>query len=288
MKKLFCTLVLCICCAALLAAAGHASAEPSAKIKFHDVLLAMDAEEIDISGVELSGTEEVEAILPQFPNLKKVVMCDCGIPNETMAELNDKYEEIRFVWRVQLGALTARTDDTWFAPVTVEQSIWADQADNLKYCIDMECIDLGHMRLPDCNWAANMPHLKYLILADNYLMNDLTPLANCKELAFLEVFLTDVRDYSPLLGCTALENLNISYTQGDPATLAGMDQVTHLWWAGSFERYVDGVKITEYLNELLPNAEIHTEQISSTGAGWRHLPNYYAQRDIIGMWYMDT
>lgn len=284
MKKLICTLLLCIYCINLLPAA---SAEAAKAVKFHDITFASDAEEIDVSGIEMTP-EEIEAILPQFTNLQKVVMCGCGIANEAMAELNDKYEDIRFVWSVQIGNLTVRTDDTWFAPVTEDEYVWGDMCDDLKYCIDMECIDLGHMWLSHCEWAANMPKLKYLILADGGV-SDLTPVSNCKELVWLEVFLTPVKDYSPLKECTSLVNLNISYTQGDPTTLAGLDQVTHLWWAGSYDRmFPTGETYTHYLNELLPNAEIHTEEISATGAGWRKLPNYFAMRDMIGMYYMET
>jgi hypothetical protein len=37
----------------------------------------------------------------------------------------------------------------------------------------------------------------------------------------------------------------------------------------------------------MPNTRIVYTEGSSTARGWRELPNYYAQRDILGMWYME-
>lgn len=250
------------------------------------VTFPTDAVEIDLSGVAMEDTQAVEALLPYLPQVKKIIMCDCGIPSPEMAALGQRHPEIRFVWRVKLGPLSARTDDTWFAPITKRQLIGGRDADELKYCTDMECIDLGHCWIRDCEWARGMKKLRYLVLADTYV-TDLSPLSELKELAYLELFVTPVRDYSPLLGCTGLEDLNLGYTYGDPTPIARMTWLKNLWWGGIHHvPWVSGQSPAAMLQHGLPDTRIVLYAGSSTGMGWRNLPHYYEMRDRIGMYYM--
>jgi hypothetical protein len=48
--------------------------------------------------------------------------------------------------------------------------------------------------------------------------NDISALANCPELEYLEVYGSDVTDLSPLAACTKLKHLNISRMQVDDIT----------------------------------------------------------------------
>lgn len=245
-----------------------------------------NAQEIDLSGVDMENTEAVEALLPYLPEVRKIIMCDCGIPSPEMAELGKRHPEIRFVWRVKLGPLSARTDDTWFAPITKHQLIGGSDADELKYCTDMECIDLGHCWISNCEWAREMPNLRYLVLADTYV-KDLSPLSGLKKLTYLELFVTPVRDYSPLLGCTGLEDLNLGYTYGDPTPIAQMTWLKNLWWGGiHYVPWVKGQSPAAMLQHGLPDTTVTLYAGSSTGMGWRNLPHYYEMRDRIGMYYM--
>ncbi|MGM9604965.1 MAG: hypothetical protein ACI3XG_07855 [Faecousia sp.] len=245
-----------------------------------------NAREIDLSGVAMESTEAVEELLPYLPEAEKIIMCDCGIPSPEMAALGARHPEIRFVWRVKLGPLSARTDDTWFAPITKHQLIGGSDADELKYCTDMECIDLGHCWIRDCEWARGMKNLRYLVLADTYV-KDLTPLSGLKKLAYLELFVTPVRDYSPLLGCTGLEDLNLGYTYGDPTPISQMTWLKNLWWGGiHYVPWVNGQSPAAMLQHGLPDTRVTLYAGSSTGLGWRNLPHYYEMRDMIGMYYM--
>ena len=123
-----------------------------------------------------------------------------------------------------------------------------------------------------------MPHLKYLILADTKV-TDLTPLTGLKELAFLELFMLDIKDYAPLESLTGLEDLNLYYTFGDPNVILRMTWLKNLWWNGC-----DG-EVQLQLRETMPDCKFSFNSFSSTGAGWRKLPNYYAQRDMLGLDY---
>ena len=243
------------------------------------VIADMSATELDLSGIALDSVAQVEAVLPYLPRLQKVIMCDCGISNEEMDALNRRHPDIQFVWSVNIGPyLRVRTDITALIPV--KHGVWVDDEDcyNLRYCTEMVCLDLGHQDLTRCDFVAYMPKLKYLILADTHI-SDLTPLENCKELIFLELFLTWVRDYSPLLGCTALEDLNLGYTYGDNSIIAQMTWLDRLWWSG-------GGGSRAILAPALPDTQIHLTSGSSTGEGWRKGQNYYDMRDMLGMGYM--
>ncbi len=251
-----------------------------------DVIFPTNAREIDLSGVPLEGTEAVEHLLPFLPEAEKIILCDCGIPSPELAALGERHPEIRFVWRVKLGPLSARTDDKWFAPITKHQLIGGHDADELKYCTDMECIDLGHCWIRDCEWAREMPKLRYLVLADT-VVKDLSPLSGLKNLTYLELFVTPIRDYSPLLDCTGLEDLNLGYTYGDPTPISQMTWLKNLWWGGiHYVPWVNGKNPAAMLQHGLPDTKIMLYAGSSTGMGWRNLAHYYEMRDIIGMYYM--
>ena len=246
-----------------------------------EVSIPTDAEEIDISGHAVSSAAEIEKILPYFPNLKKVVMCGCGLDNETMDSLNRRYEDIRFVWSVYMGSVLLRTDATYFMPVKWGAQVTTEDLYNLRYCTDMICVDIGHMDVDSCEWAAFMPNLRYLLLADTKIY-DITPLKDLKNLIYLELFLTRVTDLTPLIGCTALEDLNLCYTYGDPRPLLEMPWLKNIWWSG-------GWGLSAYAHQFRENnPDIRLEYItvSSTGGGWRELPNYYDMRDLVGMGYM--
>lgn len=244
-----------------------------------DLTVSTAAEEIDLSGQELGAADAIEKLLPYFPNLKKVTACGCGIESEAMAALQERYAHIRFVWSVELAGLLLRTDDVYFMPNKYGAKCTDANIYDLRYCVDMVCVDVGHgENVTNCEWAAYMPKLKYLILADSGV-HDISPLAGLTELVFLELFQSRVKDYSPLLTCTALEDLNLCYTYGSPEPIAQMTWLKRLWWSGSWEART-------LLPEKLPDTLMEFYSLSSTGNGWREGQHYYDMRDIVGMGYM--
>lgn len=244
-----------------------------------DHLLRTDAVEIDISNTPMESTEEIEALLPCFPLLEKVVMCQCGISDEEMDALNQRYENIRFVWSVNLGGMLFRTDAVHFTPNRWGLSLKNEDVYPLRYCTDMVCVDIGHnMTVTNCEWAAFMPNLKYLVLAETGI-SDISPLAGLENLVFLELFLSRVTDYSPLLSCKSLEDLNLCYTAGSWEPIAQMTWLKRLWWSGSWAARTN-------LADKLPDTQAEYLSLSSTGRGWREGQHYYDMRDFIGMRYM--
>lgn len=243
--------------------------------------------EIDLTGMILSSPEDVVEPLSYFPNLEKVVMCECGpdqktwFDNETMAAFREKMRpEYKVVWTVRINSMKARTDDTWFMPNKYGQVVTNFQVQNLKYCEDMICVDLGHMAIQNIEFVEYMPHLKYFIIVDAPLMY-IDSISTCKELIYLEFFWTWLNDFTPLLECTALEDLNVSRTNGDPMVFKEMTWLKNLW--------IDGNDLTDAekkeLEAALPNTYIKYCYGLMAGNGWRLLQNYYDMRDLLGMPY---
>lgn len=244
-----------------------------------DRKFSSDAKEIDLSNLPLDSVKEVEEWLPCFPELEKVIMCECGISNEEMDALNQRHEDIRFVWSVDLAGMLFRTDAIHFTPNRWGLKLTNENIANLRYCTDMVCVDIGHAKkVTNCEWAASMPELKYLVLAETGI-SDITPLTGLEKLVFLELFLSRVRDLSPLTTCTALEDLNLCYTHGDPAPVGEMKWLKRVWWTGDWKARRD-------LPKLLPDTQLEFSSSSSTGKGWREGQHYYDMRDFIGMKYM--
>lgn len=249
-----------------------------------------DIEELDVSGWQVESPDQIEKLLPCFFNLERVIMCGCGLDDETMDALNRRYEDIRFVWSVRIKDVDIRTDAKWFYPFKYQRDMIVGEEDlyPLRYCTDMEAIDIGHMTtVQTCDWAAYMPNLKYLIIVETAI-TDISPLGNLKNLVFLEIFTTKITDYSPLLGCTALEDLNLGQTYGDPGPILQMTWLKNLWWSGIEGSYgLPCSDAPQRLREALPNTNMKFNlETPNVNNGWRQLDNYYAMRDLMDVFYL--
>lgn len=254
-------------------------------------------EEIDLSGIQIEDTAEIEKALPYLKKLNKVVMSDCGISNEDMDALNRKYEDVKFVWTVYFGVgYHLRTDDTVFIASLFygsAQSAKGDLNDNtinpLKYCTDMVAIDIGHQHITDCSIFAEMKDLKWLIIAMNNI-SDISALANCKELYYLEAFWNPIRDLTPLLECKKLRHLNICQcdTEGSLDKLAQMTWLERCWMSGGGTYNDRTDRDYVYSNEFLPHTMKRLRGLDHTGDGWRNYPAYFEMRDVFHGEYYTT
>lgn len=225
--------------------------------------------------------EDLEKKMSYLSDAKQVFLGKCGLDNEELAALRERVRDsYKLVWTVQLGKkLTARTDDTTFMPVREHVYYFLDEdAYNLRYCEDMLCVDVGHMGLTNIDFVKGMPHLQILVLAHNGQLQDISPISSCKELIFLELDWSAVKDFTPLVGCTSLEDLNIGLTYPSVEPLMQMTWLKNLWMVDRGGAY--------QLSQALPDTKIVASADVTVGAGWRNLPNYYKMRDMLGMEYM--
>lgn len=238
--------------------------------------------EIDYSGMDVS-IAQIEAAMAYYPGAEKVFLGYCDLDYEELAVYRDRVRpEYKVVWAMMMGKVPVRTDDVFFHPYQHEvYNVFDKDLVNFKYCEDMICVDLGHNSLYHCDWAEGMPNLKYLILAWNIYLEDISGLANCKELVYLELGWTQVRDFTPLLGCTKLEDLHLKYVYSDPGAIRQMTWLKNIFWEACKPIY------QEELKKSLPDTYILFGGENSQTKQWRKLDNYFAQRDVLQMPYMN-
>ena len=236
--------------------------------------------EIDYSNIAMSSVNEVKQAMRYFPNAEKVVLSNCGIDNETMSAFRDEMrQEYKVVWTVYITKMPVRTDVTIFHSSGLHVCLVNEMSYDLKYLEDLVVLDIGHSYIKYIDWIAYMPELKYVILADNWLM-DISPIVNCQKMIYLELFNNQhLKDITPVRECKALQDLCISQLYVDPMSVEGMDW---LHWL-----QMDCVKVTQEqrkaLQESMPNTHIEFDRDFS--GGWRDLQNYFDMRDLMGLPY---
>ena len=227
-------------------------------------------------------TQQVEEAMAYFPNAEKVILPACYFHNETMSAFRDKMRpEYKVVWTVYVTKKPVRTDQEIIHSSAYKVCFIDELSQDLVYCEDAIVVDIGHSYVKDVSWVRGMPKLKYLILAHNWV-KDITPLSTCKNLVYLELFWNGyIPDFTPLLECTALEDLNVSGTPTDMTPLYQMTWLKNLW------ANCKGISAAEdaALREALPNTTIMTSGGDYTTGGWREIQGYYDMRDIMGLPY---
>ena len=160
----------------------------------------------------------VEKVLPCMHNCTFLDMDSCGVGSDRMVEIRDAFPDVKVVWRIEFGAgmtYSLRTDATtclaslsggdWGQGPRDPEDVWG-----LQYCTDMKYLDLGHNNnLRTLFFCEYMPDLEVLILSRDHL-RDLSPLANCKKLRYLELFWNPLDDITPLAGLENMTDLMIS------------------------------------------------------------------------------
>lgn len=256
--------------------------------------------EVDLTQVEVTDLGEVEQKMAYLPDLVTVTFGVCGIDepkwgnskskltaspieNEDMAAYRDRVrEDYKVVWTLRLGpSIALRSDADNFMPNHFGVGQLPDNyAYNLRYCEEMVCLDVGHMTLTDISFVEFMPNLKYLILAWTEVQY-IEPIRTCKNLVFLELDNSCIRDLSPLVGCTALEDLNLGNTFCDVTPILEMTWLKNVY-------FILGSKASAWkVSQAIPTAHVVASGDATVGGGWRRLPNYYDMRDCLGMYYMN-
>lgn len=246
---------------------------------------------LDLSRIVMRTTDELESMLPCFYDLQQVDMISCGIGNDAMEALNARHPGTKFVWRVAVSGVWVRTDAKYFMPYKRGIKTIGDLS-TLKYCHDMVCIDTGHFGVRSFGFVEYMPNLRFLLLLDCYVQ-DLSSIASCTSLEFLELAQTPLSDYWLLTNLTNLKNLNLSATpydedrchavgRADITPLYQMTWLDRLWFTRSNMK----TDLRDTLKAALPDTIVTLYTGGCTTCGWRQSPNYYEHRDILGMWYM--
>lgn len=250
--------------------------------------VSSDMEEIQYRkiGISDSDLELVRDVLPLLASCKRFVLDYCGPSYKALAELRDEFPDKGIVWRVNFGPDSLLTD----AKVLWSTYVFDSNSFVLKYCNELEYIDIGHDEgITDISFVSYMPNLKVLIISLTDI-DDISPLANCTELEYLEIFRTNVKDISPLAGLTKLEHLNMCNLEiTDLSPLYGLKNLKRLWMMNLYWIKADNPQRTE-IAEQLPDCEIvdFLNDGDLTGHGWRKdgygnlVPRYELLKEQIG------
>lgn len=240
------------------------------------------------------GMEQIREMMPCMTRLKSMFFQYCEIDYEVLAQFRADFPDVDIVWRVNFGPYSCRTDTE---RIFANGSLDAASCYNLRYCNKVKYIDLGHNDyLTSIDFAAFMPDLEIGIFAATSLY-DISPLANCTKLRYLEIFVTNVSDLSPLANCTELEQLNVSccFSLRDLSPLYGLTKLKRVWNTYSSVPQAKRNEITA----LMPDCEFCFTRGGSTDYGWRYdnngnMTEYYAElyeifgyenfRDNISWW----
>ncbi|MBQ7415999.1 MAG: hypothetical protein IJW14_03055 [Oscillospiraceae bacterium] len=245
--------------------------------------ISADAERVEFVDVKIGneGEQEIRDALDVLTACTYFKLDNCGLDNEVLAGIRDDYPNTKIVWRV----FQTNKNRSWLTDTEVLRAVYGIDDTNsgpLKYLTEVKYMDLGHnTNMIDLSFCAYMPDLEIAILSGSPI-KDLSPLANCKKLEFLEIaWCGHLTDVSPLAACESLKYLNIGHTSiKNVETLANL-KLEML----SFVNSGNKVGMTEAdwkeIQNLMPDcwityAPLKDSNANPYGVGWR-----YSQSPLI-------
>ena len=209
----------------LMNAAGESAFSLEDALKLHEVfpqvklnytfeffgqVISTNMERIVYREVEIGdeGLAEFRKILPMMHGLTYLMLDTCGTSDEETAKLREDFaDRLKVAWKVKVGVVWLYTDTL---RIWINDGFFPSQLYKLQYFNEVRYMDVGHMMAVDSlEFARFMPDLEVLIVALT-AVTDISPLADCKKLEFLEIFSNQITDLSPLAELENLQYLNIS------------------------------------------------------------------------------
>ncbi len=244
--------------------------------------VTLDTEKLDYRGVKIPDNgNTLYSVLSCMNRCTYLDMDNTGVSDESLERLRDLFPQTKIVWRVWFGEnYSVRTDVERIlaSKPTVGGMIY--DASVLKYCTDVKYLDLGHnYELADFSFLAAMPKLEVLIVAMDAITN-IEALRNCPNLEYLELNSTNIKDLSPLAGCTKIHHLNIACCPNikDISPLYGMTELERLWIGR--DTPVPAEQVAK-MKSIVPGCTINTTTEDPTEEYWRYTrydpeePKYY-------------
>lgn len=244
--------------------------------------ITVDTEDtyIDFGNVRVTDVDALVALLDQMPNLTQVDMYSSSLKRSATDLLFDRYPNITFGWTFWVGDHKLRTDQTAFSTLhgrDPEPAHMSRDFEKLRYCRNLQALDIGHNWVAELDFLYDLPNLKVLILACNDVV-DITPIASLTELEYLELFTNDITDISPLKENKNLRDLNIKNNPiKDFSVLEEMPWLERLW-LGMNVTISDEQKAA--IEAALPACEIDWDNNPTEGT-WRKHPHYFVIYDMF-------
>ncbi len=257
-------------------------AAPQARLvySFHlyDLPVTLDDVSLDLSYIHITDEGElVRQVTACMPELKTLNMDSCGVSNESMAKIRDALPDTEVIWRINFGVnytvLTNAVKILASSPSQGGRPLYDSDLSFLQYCPKIKYLDIGHNEtITDLSFVRWLPELEVLIIAMNPL-GDLSPLADCENLEYLELFYSNTTDLSPLAGLKNLKHLNVGHCR----YLTDISGIYDL----ELERFYLGVpnftpvpaeQVDRY-RSLHPDCEVDNTTWESSEGAWRRAAN---------------
>ena len=254
------------------------------KVKVLNKTVKNTIKELDLSDSNVKDIDTFKSSLKLLDNLKYLDMSDCNLSNKKLAKLRKEFPNIKIVWSIYLGKWSLKTDAVSFSVLITRfdyRRMKSADIEVLKYCTDLQALDLGHQSITDISVIGEyLPNLRLLILADNKI-SDIKPLKKLKHLHYLELFMNNIKDISPLKHCKELVDLNLAHIgplyDFSPLLNNKFPLLERLW----IENSGGTAKYYPLLKSKYPKVRIVHTGYGSTHSGWRTHPRYYAMIDMF-------
>lgn len=236
------------------------------------------AEYIDLGKVRITNMDALIKFMRQLPNIKKVDMFNSSVYPKDIDKLVEAFPDVEFGWTMRIGDHLVRTDATAFSTLHGQQDSphTEQQFKYLKYCRNLQALDIGHNGVKDVSFLYDLPNLKVLILSCNKIQ-DITPVGSLTELQYLELFKNDISDISCLANCTNLLDLNICFNRiTDWTPVYQLEKLERLWMYNSNNYSTDKPVSKEVVVDIkaaLPSCYVDSTSYSTLG-GWREHDRY--------------
>ena len=236
---------------------------------------------LNFDNYTIEDKDQFVADLGQFYQLERCEMCYTNLVDEEMENLCNAFPDVKFVWVVHCAQWDIRTDAVAFSTMFVDYGWGPETSEDfepLKYCTDLEALDIGHKSCTDISFIKDLKKLKILILAINRI-TDITPLEGLTNLTYLELFLNNIEDLSPLENLVNLEYLNLCHNRN----LGDIDPILHYTnlkklWISNCNLTSDEIAL---IKATYPNTQMNFDIYESVQGGWREGSVYYPMRNAF-------
>lgn len=260
--------------------------EAAPSVRFHYVFslfgrtVSTTDEEIRFQNLNLTADAEPEireAMSIMAPG-SSLILDRCGLNSELLASIRADFDKVDLVWRVYFGTNGQYTTLTNDETIRAVYNVTDDTCYEMRYLRSAKYIDMGHNdTLTDLSFLAFMPDLEILILS-GCAASDLTGIENCKKLEFLELAnCMNLSDISPLAGCASLKYLNICYTK--VSSLMPLDglQIQNLFCK---QTRVGAEEQKQYKEIHEGTVAVFSGRDPYAGPGWRYVDNGYTYTEF--------
>ena len=264
---------------------------------FYGIAVSTMDQEVILKNIKVENdhfAQDLRMLMDVMENCDRVVLEARGqydklwqkISDEELAKIREEYRgRTNMVWRVYFGENGSTLTDA--EVLRAVYGLTDDNSKDLIYCENVRYLDVGHNEFLDyMDFLSGMKDLEVAILSGAPL-KDLSPIAACKNLKFLEIAnCIYLPDFNALKECTQLEMLNISFTRVEDISMLTDLNLTHLTTVKT-PNVVREAGVTQPSEALLAFMEAHPdcwtvfEGDQPYGVGWRYAEN---EQDFLD-WY---